>query len=500
MDNISPLAKTLAESNGIDWRAIQGSGAGGQIVEQDIINYLTRVMSGEEEPPATPVDLPPPDWTGDELPAGLSAEMLSQAGVESDIAALVNQAPPAQAPAGQSVAGQNVAGQHAASVQSAQLEEDEFELEDEPAVEMLPEREPEPIGQPAPTQAQPMAGGLGGLLSQLYQSPSRPSQVSSTSSHQAAPVQEAPSAPAAQSPAVQSPAAQSPAAASAAPSTSWFTPGLGQRAPQSEVTEAEQVTEAERPATSDTPRFTDEPLEPAPQPTGPQVSAEPESMGEPEMLSEPARGDAEDAELVVSEASAPAEQEAVQAAAAVDEAEAVQESQAESAAPAAAPVRAPERPEQAVWFGAYLRRDADVQAVCDLRDQLNAALGQDVPLSLLVARAAQHHADMLGLSAVAIQDVYSQRARSVGTKGTGLRDALAATDRDHDGQPDLLVVNAGTFNLDELHYPDALTLSLGRVVDGRAALSLNGDVDTVQAAEFLAAVAASLEAPVALII
>ncbi|MFC6618566.1 E3 binding domain-containing protein, partial [Deinococcus radiophilus] len=55
MDNISPLAKTLAESNGIDWRSIQGTGDGGQVVEQDIINYLTRVMSGEEEPPATPL-------------------------------------------------------------------------------------------------------------------------------------------------------------------------------------------------------------------------------------------------------------------------------------------------------------------------------------------------------------------------------------------------------------------------------------------------------------
>ncbi|MFC6592104.1 E3 binding domain-containing protein [Deinococcus lacus] len=51
MDNISPLAKILAESNGIDWTQLQGTGAGGQIVEQDVINYLTRVMSGEAEPP-----------------------------------------------------------------------------------------------------------------------------------------------------------------------------------------------------------------------------------------------------------------------------------------------------------------------------------------------------------------------------------------------------------------------------------------------------------------
>ena len=125
---------------------------------------------------------------------------------------------------------------------------------------------------------------------------------------------------------------------------------------------------------------------------------------------------------------------------------------------------------------------------------------RDVPLSLLVARAAQQHAGLLGLNAVAIQDVYSHRARSVGAPGAGLRDALSAIDRDHEGGADLLVVNAGTFDLDELHYPDAVTLSLGRVQDGRAALSLNGDVETTKAAEFLAAVAASLEAPVALIV
>ncbi|ADV66119.1 E3 binding domain-containing protein [Deinococcus maricopensis] len=88
MENIAPLAKILAEANGIDWRKIEGTGDGGLIVEQDILNFLTRVMSGEEEPPSTPVDLPPPDWEGDmaampSMDAAVAA--LSQAGVESDI-------------------------------------------------------------------------------------------------------------------------------------------------------------------------------------------------------------------------------------------------------------------------------------------------------------------------------------------------------------------------------------------------------------------------------
>ena len=84
MEMIAPMAKILAEANGIDWRSIQGSGEAGTIVEQDILNYLMRVMNGEEEPPSTPVDEPPPDWTG-EMPPMPSMEMMTQAGIESDI-------------------------------------------------------------------------------------------------------------------------------------------------------------------------------------------------------------------------------------------------------------------------------------------------------------------------------------------------------------------------------------------------------------------------------
>ncbi|WP_407540555.1 E3 binding domain-containing protein [Deinococcus radiomollis] len=106
MDSISPLAKILAEANGIDWRSIQGSGAGGSIVEQDILNYLSRVMSGDEDPPATPVDETPAGWTGEmpPMPASVAAsglQALSAAGVESDITDFVAQqsvqAAPAQA-------------------------------------------------------------------------------------------------------------------------------------------------------------------------------------------------------------------------------------------------------------------------------------------------------------------------------------------------------------------------------------------------------------------
>ncbi|MER3537616.1 MAG: dihydrolipoamide acyltransferase, partial [Thermus sp.] len=49
---ITPLARRLAEENGIDWRKLQGTGPDGTIVERDILAFLAKLMAGE-------VDLPP---------------------------------------------------------------------------------------------------------------------------------------------------------------------------------------------------------------------------------------------------------------------------------------------------------------------------------------------------------------------------------------------------------------------------------------------------------
>jgi signal peptidase II len=47
-DNITPLAKKLAEENSIDWHSIKGTGAGGQINERDILMQLGQIMSEEQ--------------------------------------------------------------------------------------------------------------------------------------------------------------------------------------------------------------------------------------------------------------------------------------------------------------------------------------------------------------------------------------------------------------------------------------------------------------------
>lgn len=61
--DISPLAKRLAEENNVNWRGLSGSGAGGKIVERDVLEYLAKVMAGEE-------DLNP---TAEPLPEGMDA-------------------------------------------------------------------------------------------------------------------------------------------------------------------------------------------------------------------------------------------------------------------------------------------------------------------------------------------------------------------------------------------------------------------------------------------
>ena len=63
---ITPLARRLAEENGIDWRRLKGTGPEGEITERDILNFLAKVMAGEvtlEGPP--PGEPPPPEGQAD---------------------------------------------------------------------------------------------------------------------------------------------------------------------------------------------------------------------------------------------------------------------------------------------------------------------------------------------------------------------------------------------------------------------------------------------------
>lgn len=573
MERIAPLAKILAEANGIDWQHLRGTGDGGMIVEQDILNYLSRIMTGEEEPPSTPVDVPPPDWNGDmnAMPdlSGVSADQLTRAGVESDLTALMGQ-PAASSPA-------------VPATPPAALDDDlEFELDD---------AEPEPAQGAVPMAPVPATPSLGGwewsTPSPASITPVVPAPVAEVASSgipaftlptAEATVPEVPSftAPVASVPEVIAPAVapepapfQFGAVASEAPASvaavePAVTPaveaapaaGLGSLlsrlyqqpapmpdpvAPASVVSAAAEPTPTEPAARQPAPAMhldvTDHDSGPAldtgtnwSAPAIPEPVAQPAwtpswrdesapasvaTLHEPEAsepqaaalepVAEPEAAPA-DAEPAVSEpeAAAPAEPEPVSAeaepatpepTAPVGEDAPVSEPEPVAAAPMPM-AAAPQAGQDAVWFGTYLRRDTDMAALSDLHGQLVAALGQHLPLALLVARAAQRHAGHLGLHSVALQG--ASGARSV--DGETLRAAADASAHEYQGTPDLLVVDAGAHGLDDLHYPHTTTLSVGRLQDGRAALTLNGNVDTGRGAEFLAAVATTLGQPVLLLL
>ncbi len=79
---ITPLARRLAEENGIDWRQITGTGPDGTITEKDILNFLAKVMTGEVTLAGPPPGEPPPPEGEADLEAARAA--LEKEGVTLD--------------------------------------------------------------------------------------------------------------------------------------------------------------------------------------------------------------------------------------------------------------------------------------------------------------------------------------------------------------------------------------------------------------------------------
>ncbi|AWN22292.1 hypothetical protein DKM44_02765 [Deinococcus irradiatisoli] len=511
METIAPLAKVLAEANGIEWRSLHGTGEGGLITENDILGYLARVMSGEEDAPLTPVD---PEPSPAELAAYSSPEMLSRAGVEPELAEFLKAqqhdiqtsvaAPAASVPAPEpepepepvyvpdevmpepepelviaaapepEVLPEPVAAHAEEPVAAEPMAADsasDFELEDDfvppqtPAAAQAPQAQvyaaqPEVAAQHGPTPTPPAAtepphpaksgGLLGGLLSSLYRRNDAPKP---------APRHTEPE------PVHREPAAQ------AQPAVMPVQPQPEAPAHQPQVAEVPVVSAPEvdlQPAAE---------ALPAPEVVAPEIAVAAE-------LVPPVS--AEDRPLPP----APALGEAI---------EPVSEVPVEEAAAPAAPLPMPAPAAQpSAWAGTYLRRDADLVAMLSAREQLSDMLGE-LPLTLMVARAAQRHLNLLGVSSLAVADVNGQ---ALGADLSGdLRSGLKALSGAQPGaQAELLILDAGALDLDDLHYPHAITLSIGRVQNGSAALSLNGDLDVQQAARFLAEVSALLAAPVKLLV
>ncbi|MEX2543044.1 MAG: E3 binding domain-containing protein, partial [Trueperaceae bacterium] len=80
--DISPLAKRLADENNVDWRTLHGTGDNGRVVERDVLDYLARVMAGDEDLDPTPEPLPAgmESWSDQETFAGGDSTWVGTAG------------------------------------------------------------------------------------------------------------------------------------------------------------------------------------------------------------------------------------------------------------------------------------------------------------------------------------------------------------------------------------------------------------------------------------
>ena len=456
METIAPLAKVLAEANGIEWQVIQGSGDGGMITEQDILGYLARVMSGEEDAPTTPVD---PEPSPAELAAYASPEMLSRAGVDSDLTEFLKDQS-SQTSVGQTRVEQAPVEQTIIAV--PEVEAADFELEDEPAAPQIDEA---PLADEPPATQPPVIQPRYAEADVPMPVVDVPPVVTPVIPSMIAP-QDVPSTPL---PSAPLPTTPLPATPPPAPSGSLLGGLLSSLYRKKDLPQPE----AAQPAPT---RFEPTPP-PVPADVVPPISAEPAAVSVPPA---PALGE------VIEPDVAPA-----------------------AAAPAVAePMPVPEvaapqvQPAAATWTGLYLRREVDMSAMQEARDQLAEVLGE-LPLTMMVARAAQRHLSLLGLNSLAIANIQGQALKA--EIGHDLRSDLKALSQAQpsghsNGQAELLILDAGALDLDDLHYPQAVTLSLGRVQGGKAALSLSGDLDVQEAARFLAEVAALLATPMKLLV
>ena len=148
--DIAPLARRLAEENNVDWRRLQGSGDDGRVVERDVLEYLARVMAGEEavDPTPEPVPVGMEAWPEDDTRAPESDDDLDDPAaatstVEDDI--FLFEDTPATAPPRQEADGERSPGPLLAEpARDGEYVDEEDLLVAGDAEPFPPERTPEP--------------------------------------------------------------------------------------------------------------------------------------------------------------------------------------------------------------------------------------------------------------------------------------------------------------------------------------------------------------------
>lgn len=148
--DISNLARNLAEQNNVDWRKLIGSGPDGRVVERDVLDYLARVMAGEEATDPTPEPLPEgmEAWPDQDAPSYFTGGALA---TDADNEPEDAEAAPAM-DGDPLTAAMQAAESELMAVESAQHGASELEHQDEPASDPW-SRSPVDLTEPAPYAA-----------------------------------------------------------------------------------------------------------------------------------------------------------------------------------------------------------------------------------------------------------------------------------------------------------------------------------------------------------
>ena len=478
---ITPLARRLAEENGIDWHNLEGTGPDGTIVERDILAFLAKVMAGEVELPPEPSDAAPPEAVPD---ISQVQEVLAREGV--DIGDLVPETP-IEPPA---------AVEAAPTAEEVFVEEETFfevDFEEEVA-EAVPAPTPEPEAAPAagldeegwtvvepepeeaspwlepePEEAAPPAEAPG--WEEPVEAAEEPAfeweapEPEPAAAEEAAAVEEAPAEPEAfEGVEFAEPAPEEAAAATEeAESAGAFAEA---EPPEEETAEAAWPLEPEE-AFAETP----EPEVAEPEPQAP----EPEPA-EPEATTEPAAPEAPAAPFPPTEP-------------AVDEAAFAADVEEEAA------------PEPTVVFPPAFRRAVDLAAAERARADLSAAWRREVPLELLLFRAADRALAELEVPMRPVLGRFEgEAARTLAVQpALGLRDLFDQLLAAEEGGEGLVVLDLSETPYAEVILPGQALLTLGRagLPEGLGLLSISGELPTDRT-RFLERVAFYLERPILL--
>lgn len=463
---ITPLAKRLAEENGIDWRQLSGTGPDNTVVERDILAFLAKVMAGEVNLPPTPEDAAPPP---EAIPDIAQAQaMLQREGVE--LGDLVPTAVAAPMP------------------EPTPVPADDFDFDidldlDEPILAAEPEAiEPEPL-LPPPIPTPPAPEPLRAEPPPLTWEPAETFQPSFTPP---------PHPELADLPPLPTETDLEPLN----PSLSLEPEPSPEPAPPLEAPKLVWETQEVLPP----------PPAPAPNPlqAGMSFSSAPVESPKPEPIPEPAPEPIfTEPELppVIAEPEAPPpviepEPEAIAAPTPTPAPEAMPEPTPEPAPVPAAPMPAtPAMLRVQAW-----QRLVDIKPVQEAAQVLSEAWQREIGLYPLLFRAVDK----------ALSDSHSQLRPTKGvlsgeelssyrvTPSQSLRGTLDSLEMAGDASEGLTVLSLLDSAFDQVIFPGTSTLTLGRASGGHALLAVSGELNAEQAGALLERIAYYLERPILL--